>query len=62
MAVPPALEPLVAALRAGAAAPIDLALRMGSTLPAVLARLAEAELGGWARRLPGGRFEVSRAN
>jgi DNA processing protein len=59
---PPALAPLVAALRAGAAAPIDLALRMGATLPEVLAGLAEAELCGWARRLPGGRFEVLRAN
>jgi DNA processing protein len=63
LAEPPAtLAPLVAALRAGAAAPIDLALRMGATLPAVLAALAEAELEGWARRLPGGRFEVLRAN
>jgi DNA processing protein len=60
--VPAALAPLVAALRAGAAAPIDLALRMGATLPEVLAGLAEAELSGWARRLPGGRFEVLRAN
>jgi DNA processing protein len=62
VAVPPALAPLVTALRAGAAAPIDLALRMGTTLPAVLAGLAEAELAGWARRLPGGKFEVLRAN
>jgi DNA processing protein len=60
--VPAALAPLVRALRAGAAAPIDLALRMGATLPEVLAGLAEAELCGWARRLPGGRFEVLRAN
>jgi predicted Rossmann fold nucleotide-binding protein DprA/Smf involved in DNA uptake len=37
-------------------------LRMGATLPEVLAGLAEAELSGWARRLPGGRFEVLRAN
>ncbi len=61
-AVPTALAPLVGALRAGASAPIDLALRMGVTLPEVLAGLAEAELSGWARRLPGGRFEVLRAN
>jgi DNA processing protein len=61
-AVPEELAPLVAALRAGAAAPIDLASRMGATLPEVLAGLAEAELSGWARRLPGGRFEVLRAN
>jgi DNA processing protein len=61
-AVPAALAPLVSALRGGAAAPIDLALRLGVTLPVVLAGLAEAELSGWARRLPGGRFEVLRAN
>jgi DNA processing protein len=61
-AVPEALAALVEALRSGAAAPIDLALRLGTTLPAVLAGLAEAELTGWARRLPGGRFEVLRAN
>jgi DNA processing protein len=61
-AAPVALAPLLSALRAGAAAPIDLALRMGVTLPMVLAGLAEAELSGWARRLPGGRFEVLRAN
>ncbi|HEY2728674.1 MAG TPA: DNA-processing protein DprA [Polyangia bacterium] len=60
--VPPSLAALVGALRAGATAPIDLALRMGATLPEVLAALAEAELSGWARRLPGGRFEVLRAN
>lgn len=60
--VPAALAPLVAALRAGAAAPIDLALRLGTSLPDVLATLAEAELSGWARRLPGGKFEVLRAN
>jgi len=60
--VPARLAPLVGALRAGAAAPIDLALRLGATLPEVLAALAEAELTGWARRLPGGRFEVLRAN
>jgi DNA processing protein len=46
---------------AGAAAPIDLALRVGATLPEALAGLAEAELSGWARRLPE-RFEVLRAN
>jgi DNA processing protein len=62
VAVPAALEPLMIALREGASAPIDLALRMSSTLPGVLASLAEAELGGWVRRLPGGRFEVLRAN
>jgi DNA processing protein len=61
-AVPASLAALVGALRAGPAAPLDLALRMGVTLPEALAGLAEAELCGWARRLPGGRFEVLRAN
>jgi DNA processing protein len=61
-AVPEQLAALVGALRSGATAPIDLALRLGTTLPEVLAALAEAELTGWARRLPGGRFEVLRAN
>lgn len=60
--VPEALGPLVSALAAGPAAPIDLALRLGIPLPALLATLAEAELLGWARRLPGGKFEVLRAN
>jgi DNA processing protein len=60
--VPEALAPLISVLAAGAAAPIDLALRLGIPLPAVLATLAEAELLGWARRLPGGKFEVLRAN
>jgi DNA processing protein len=62
VAVPAALEPLVGALRAGAATPGELARRMATTLPATLAALAEAELAGWARRLPGGKFEVLRAN
>ena len=31
-------------------------------LSEALGRLAEAELAGWARRLPGGRFEVPRAS
>lgn len=60
--VPEALAPLVTALEVGPSAPIDLALRLGITLPAVLATLAEAELLGWARRIPGGKFEVLRAN
>jgi DNA processing protein len=60
--VPTALAALVAALRVGAAAPGELAGRLGTSLPATLAILAEAELAGWARRLPGGKFEVLRAN
>jgi predicted Rossmann fold nucleotide-binding protein DprA/Smf involved in DNA uptake len=60
--VPAALAAVVGALKTGAAAPGELARRMGTTLPATLALLAEAELVGWARRLPGGKFEVLRAN
>jgi DNA processing protein len=60
--VPAGLARVVEALRAGAAAPGELAGRMKTTLPATLAALAEAELAGWARRLPGGKFEVLRAN
>jgi DNA processing protein len=62
VAVPPSLSQIVGALRAGAAVPAELAGRMKTTLPATLAALAEAELAGWARRLPGGKFEVLRAN
>ncbi len=60
--VPATLVALVAALREGAAAPGELARRLRTSLPATLAVLAEAELAGWARRLPGGKFEVLRAN
>jgi DNA processing protein len=59
--VPPALAGLIAALDAGAAAPAEIARRLGTTVGQVLGQLAEAELAGWARRLPGGRFEVPRA-
>jgi DNA processing protein len=60
--VPDALATLVAALRAGPAAPAELAARMSVPLPFALGRLVEAELAGWAQRLPGGRFEVPRAS
>jgi DNA processing protein len=60
--VPEALAPLVSALRAGAASPAELARRLGATLPATLSALAEAELMGWTLLLPGGKFEVLRAN
>jgi DNA processing protein len=60
--VPAALAALVAALRAGPAAPAELAARMSVPLPLALGRLVEAELAGWAQRLPGGRFEVPRAS
>jgi len=60
--VPQALAALVAALRAGPAAPAELAARMSVPLPQALGRLVEAELAGWAQRLPGGRFEVPRAS
>ncbi|HVZ73058.1 MAG TPA: DNA-processing protein DprA [Polyangia bacterium] len=59
---PTALAAVVAALRAGAATPSDVARRMAATLPATLALLAEVELAGWVRRAPGGKFEVLRAN
>jgi DNA processing protein len=53
---PPALAPLLAALAAGPAGPAELAARLGMPLPSALALLAEAELDGWIRRGPAGRF------
>jgi DNA processing protein len=60
--VPAALIALVEALRQGPAAPAELARRLNTRLPEALAQLAEAELAGWARRAPGGRFEVPGGN
>jgi DNA processing protein len=68
--VPPAfLVPLLGALRglpARRGAPVELALKLGLSLPDTLALVAEAELDGWIRRVPGGGFasleEVSRAS
>jgi DNA processing protein len=60
--VPSQLAPIVSALDAGAAAPAEVARRLGITLPEVLRQLTDAELSGWVRRLPGGKFEVPRAS
>jgi DNA processing protein len=61
-AVPEALVALIDVLRSGPASPYEVSRRLGVTLSEALGRLAEAELAGWARRLPGGRFEVPRAS
>ncbi|HET6281269.1 MAG TPA: DNA-processing protein DprA [Polyangia bacterium] len=60
--VPEGLRPLCRALAAGADTPPGLAQKLGRPLPEVLGLLFEAELSGWVRRLPGGRFEVPHAN
>ena len=62
--VPPALHPLIDALTGGAPA-VEVARRLSLPLPAALALLSEAELGGWILRGPGGVFKrtgVTRAN
>jgi excisionase family DNA binding protein len=51
---------VIAALDGGAAAPAELARRLSVSLPAVLALLSEAELGGWVVRRPGGLYGISR--
>jgi DNA processing protein len=68
-APPVPLSPLLAALRqlpGRSGGPVELALALGISLPETLALVAEAELDGWIRRLPGGTFasleEVSRAS
>lgn len=64
MPVPTELLPLFRALAGGAPA-IEIARRLSLSLPAALALLSEAELGGWIRKGPGGVFtktEVTRAN
>ncbi len=64
MPIPPGLLPLIEALAAGASA-AEVARRLSLSLPAALALLSEAELGGWIRKGPGGVFtrtEVTRAN
>ena len=61
---PAALLSLMRALAGGAPA-VEVARRLGLSLPAALALLSEAELGGWIRKGPGGVFtrtEVTRAN
>jgi DNA processing protein len=68
-AAPPALALLLESLAAAEAGPAELARRLGRSLPDTLALLAEAELDGWVRRGPAGRFsslqeieEVSRGS
>jgi DNA processing protein len=64
VSVPPALVPLLDVLAVGASA-AEVARRMALPLPAALAILSEAELGGWIRRGAGGVFkptEVTRAH
>jgi DNA processing protein len=62
--VPPALLPLLRALAGGTSA-VEVARRLSLSLPAALAALSEAELGGWIRKGFGGVFtptEVTLAN
>jgi predicted Rossmann fold nucleotide-binding protein DprA/Smf involved in DNA uptake len=62
--IPPAFLPLIDALLGGAPA-VEVARRLSLSLPAALALLSEAELGGWILRGPGGVFTrtgVTRAN
>jgi DNA processing protein len=50
-------DAVLAALRRGVPASVDeIAARSGCALPDLLARLAELELGGGVRRLPGALF------
>jgi DNA processing protein len=59
--VPASIAPLLAAMGGGAARPaLEVAQRLGVALPAALALISEAELDGWVRRRPGGKFEVTR--
>jgi DNA processing protein len=62
--VPEELRSLIAALAGGATA-VEVARRLALPIPAALALLSEAELGGWILRGAGGVFtsiEVTRAN
>ena len=55
---------MIGALAGGAPA-VEVARRLSLSLPAALALLSEAELGGWILRGPGGVFKrtgVTRAN
>jgi DNA processing protein len=58
--IPPSFENLVAALVGGDAGAVELARRLALSLPATLALIAEAELGGWVLRRPGGLYGISR--
>jgi DNA processing protein len=62
--VPAELRSLMAALAGGATA-VEVARRLALSIPAALALLSEAELGGWILKGAGGVFtsiEVTRAN
>ena len=57
--VPDAFASLVSALGEGPAPAPALARRLGLSLPAALALISEAELGGWIGRGAGGVFEAA---
>jgi DNA processing protein len=57
--VPEAFASLVSALGEGPAPAPVLARRLGLSLPAALALISEAELGGWIGRGAGGVFEAA---
>jgi DNA processing protein len=61
-AVPAAIAAVLEAVRAGAHDALAIARHMKMPVSDALAVLADAELGGWIRRLVGGRFEVPRVN
>jgi len=61
-AAPEAIAPVLAALGADPDSAAGIARKLGLPLPAALGVLAEAELGGWIKRLAGGRFEVPRGD
>ena len=56
------MEKLMARLSGRVVSPDELASEMGLPLSRTLGMLSEAELAGWVRRGPGGRFEVTRGN
>jgi len=58
--VPDAFASLVSALGEGPAPAPVLARRLGLSLPAALALISEAELGGWIGRGAGGAFEAAQ--
>jgi DNA processing protein len=64
LALPGPYQALGQALAGGgrAASAEELALKLRVPLAEVLGVLSEAELDGWVRRLPGGRYEVFRGS
>jgi len=60
VAPPQRFQTLVVALDRGDAGAAELARRLTLSVPATLALLAEAELGGWVFRRPGGLYGISR--